>query len=45
MKKKVIVLLKQLHDEILSKPSGYRKLSRYSEMQNDALMHRDGLKG
>ena len=43
--KKVIVLLKQLHDKILSKPSGCRKLGRYSEMQNDALVHREGLKG
>ena len=27
------------------KPAGFRKLSHSSEMQNDALMHREGLKG
>ena len=27
------------------KPLGFRKLSYFSEMRNDALMHREGLKG
>ena len=27
------------------KPPGFRKLSHSSEMRNDALMHREGLKG
>ena len=27
------------------KPPGFMKLSHYSEMRNDALMHREGLKG
>ena len=27
------------------KPVGFRKLSHSSEMQNDAFMHREGLKG
>ena len=26
-------------------PLGFRKLSYFSEMLNDALMHREGLKG
>ena len=45
MKKKIIIFLKQLHEKNRSKPSGCRKLSRYSDMQNYALMHREGLKG
>ena len=27
------------------KPVGFTKLSDFSEMQDDALMHREGLKG
>ena len=27
------------------KPLGFRKLSHSAEMRNDALMHREGLKG
>ena len=27
------------------KPPGFRKLSHFSEMQSDASMHREGLKG
>ena len=27
------------------KPLGFTKLSHFSEMQDDALMHREGLKG
>ena len=27
------------------KPLGFRKLGHFSEMRNDVLMHREGLKG
>ena len=30
---------------VVLKPPGFRKLSHSSEMQNDALMHCEGLKG
>ena len=30
---------------VVLKPPGFRKLSHFSEMRNDALMHREGLKG
>ena len=39
--KKKIVFIKQFHSETPL----CRKLSNSSEMQNDALMHREGLKG
>ena len=45
MKKILLLLLKQFHENFHSKTPCSRKLSRSSEMQNDALMHRDGLKG
>ena len=44
-KGKNIVSIKQFHDNFSSKNLDSRKLSYYSEMQNDALMHREGLKG
>ena len=31
--------------KMVLKSLGFRKLSHSSEMQNDALMHREGLKG
>ena len=40
--KKISLLLKQFHDNFRSKP---RKLGLFSEMQNDVIMHREGLKG
>ena len=30
---------------VVPKPLGFMKLSHFSEMQDDALMHREGLKG
>ena len=45
MKEKIIILLKHLHENVRPKPSRCRILSHSSEMQNDALMHRQGLKG
>ena len=42
--KKIIFLLEQLHENFHSKALGFRKLSNSSEMQNDHLMHREGLK-
>ena len=45
MKKNILLLLKQSHESFHCKTPSFRKLSRYSEVQNDALMHREGLKG
>ena len=44
IKKKYFSLLKQFHDIVLSKTPRCRKLGHYSEVQNYALMHREGLK-
>ena len=41
----MLLLLKQFPDKNRSKPSACSKLSHFSEMRNDALMHREGLKG
>ena len=41
----ISVLLKQFHEKFVLKSLGFFKLSHSSEMQNDALMHRDGLEG
>ena len=41
----ISLLLKQLHTNFHSKTTRCRKLSHSSEIQNDALMHREGLKG
>ena len=38
-------LLKQFHKKIRSKPQGFSKANHSLEMHNDALMHREGLKG
>ena len=43
--KRVVLLVKQLHENVRSKPSGYRKLSHSSEIRNYAWMHRQGLRG
>ena len=43
--KNVLLLLNQLHEHVRSKPPVLRKLSHFSEMQIDALIHREGLKG
>ena len=43
--KKKLFLLKQSHENFHSKTLGFRKLNNSSEMQNDALMHREGYKG
>ena len=43
--KNVLLSLKQFHEHVCSKPLVLKKLSHFSEMQNDALMHREGLKG
>ena len=40
-----MLLLKQFHEYVRSEPLGLKKLSHFSEMQNDALMHREGLMG
>ena len=41
--KKDIVIIKQFHEFFVIKPILFRKLSQFSEMQNDSLMHREGL--
>ena len=41
----ILLLLKQFHEKISSKTPRCRELNDSSEMQNDALMHREGLKG
>ena len=43
--KNILLLLKQFHEKFRSKIPRYRELSHSSEMQNNALMHRGGLKG
>ena len=43
--KKIVLLLKQFHENVHSKHPGCRKLSDSSERQNDDLMHPWGLKG
>ena len=43
--KKISLLLKQLHENVRSKTQRCWKLSYSSEMQNDVLKHRVGLKG
>ena len=42
---KISLLLKQSHENVTSKNPRRRKLGHSSEMQNDSLMHREGLKG
>ena len=42
--KNVLLSLKQFHEHVRSKPLVLKKLSHFSEMQNDALMHREGFK-
>ena len=44
MEKNMLLLLKKFHDKNRSKPSGGRKIKPFF-MRNDALMHREGLKG
>ena len=40
----ISLLLKQFQGNFSSKTTRCRKISHSSEMQNDALMHREGLK-
>ena len=43
--KKIVLFLRQFHENCRSKSTSCRKLSIFSEMQDDALRHREGLKG
>ena len=43
--KKIIVIIETVSENFRSKSPKYKKLSHFSQMQNDALMHREGLKG
>ena len=43
--KKDITIIKTENRIFVLKPLDFRKFSHYSEMRNDALMHRQGLKG
>ena len=45
MKKTLVLLLKQFDEGFRSRTPKRRELSHTSEMQNDALMHHEGLKG
>ena len=42
---KYILLINSSMGIFVLKPLGLRELAHSSEMQNDALMHREGLKG
>ena len=44
MKQIILLLLKQFHGNCHSKAPRCRKISHSSDMQNDALMHREGSK-
>ena len=41
----MLLILEQIHENVCSKTPRCRKLSYSTEIQNNALMHRDGLKG
>ena len=41
--KNISLLLKQFRENLLSKTPRCRKLSHYSQIKNDAFMHREGL--
>ena len=43
--KKIVLLLTSSINEIVLKPLILENLGHFSEMRNDALMHREGLKG
>ena len=43
--KRMLLLIKQFHENVRSKNPMCRKLSNSSHMQNDALMHREDSKG
>ena len=45
MKAKILLLLNSFANILVLKPIDFGKLSQFSEMPNDALMHREGLKG
>ena len=45
MGEKIIVIIEQFHENVRSKTSKCRKLSHSSEMQNYALVHREGSAG
>ena len=40
-----MLFLRQFHENCRSKTTSCRKLGKFSEMQDDALRHREGLKG
>ena len=40
--KKIVLLINSSMKIFVLKPLGFRKLSYFSEMLNDALMHREG---
>ena len=42
--KKILLFLKQFHENFCSKLPRFQE-TKSSEMQNDALMHREGLEG
>ena len=42
MKKNVLLLFKQFHENFRSQTPRCKKLGHFSEMKNDALMHREG---
>ena len=44
-KKKIVLFLRQFHENCRSKTTNCRKLSNFSEMQDDALRHHEDLKG
>ena len=44
-KKYIVIIINSSTKIVILKPLGFRKLSHSSDMQNDALMHREGLKG
>ena len=45
MKKNISLLLEQFHENFRCKKHMFRRLRHSSEMENDALMHHEGLKG
>ena len=43
--KKIVLFLRQFHENCRSKTISCRKLGNFSKMQDNALRHREGLKG
>ena len=44
-KKYIVIIINSSTKIVILKPLGFRNLSHSSDMRNDALMHREGLKG